>query len=87
MSDDRTTKTVVLGKPDGRRKTEGPKWRWLACTEESLILMGVKRWRKTDPYGKKKKKTVIDSVYNEMSGSKVNALLLKWELPAINLGP
>jgi hypothetical protein len=25
MSDDRTIKKVILGKPDGRRKTGGPK--------------------------------------------------------------
>jgi hypothetical protein len=46
MSDNRTIKTVVLGKPDGRRKTGGPKLRWLDCAEKGLKLMGVKRWRK-----------------------------------------
>jgi hypothetical protein len=33
MSDDRTVKTVFVGKPDGRRKVGRPKFRWLDCTE------------------------------------------------------
>lgn len=40
MSDDRTAK-----KPDGRRKAEGPKLRWLDCIANDLESMGVKIWR------------------------------------------
>jgi hypothetical protein len=43
MSDDRTVKKVILGKPDGRRKARRPKLRWLDCTENNLKRMGVKR--------------------------------------------
>lgn len=46
MSDDRTTKTVVLGEPVGRRKRGAPKLRWLDCIQKGLKFMGVKRWRK-----------------------------------------
>jgi hypothetical protein len=42
MSDDRIVKTVLLGKPDGRRKAGRPKLRWLHCTENDLKPMGVK---------------------------------------------
>jgi hypothetical protein len=31
MPDARTVKRVFLGKPDGRRKAERPKLRWLDC--------------------------------------------------------
>ena len=43
MSDDRSVKKVILGKPDGRRKATRPKLRWLDCIENNLKWMGVKR--------------------------------------------
>jgi hypothetical protein len=46
VSDDRTVKTVFLGKADGRRKAGGPKLRWLVSIENDLKSMGVKRRRK-----------------------------------------
>jgi hypothetical protein len=46
MSDCRTVKKMLLGKPDGRRKAGRPKLRWLDCTENDLKSMGAKRWRK-----------------------------------------
>jgi hypothetical protein len=46
MSDDRTVKTVFVGKPDGRKKAGRPKLRWLDCIENGLKSMSVKRWRK-----------------------------------------
>jgi hypothetical protein len=46
MSDDRTVKKVLLGKPDGRRKAGRPKLRSLDYIENDLKSMGVKRWRK-----------------------------------------
>jgi hypothetical protein len=46
MSDDRTVKKVILGKPNGRRKIGRPKLSWLGCTENDLKSMGVKRWSK-----------------------------------------
>jgi len=36
MSDDRTVKKVILGKPDGRRKARRPKLRWLDCTKPKM---------------------------------------------------
>jgi hypothetical protein len=36
MSDDRTARKVLLGKPDGRRKVGRPKLRWLDCIENDL---------------------------------------------------
>jgi hypothetical protein len=36
MSDDRTVRKVLLGKPDGRRKAGRPKLRWLDCIENDL---------------------------------------------------
>jgi hypothetical protein len=36
ISDDRTVKTVFLGKPDGRREARRPKLRWLDCIENDL---------------------------------------------------
>jgi hypothetical protein len=47
MSDDRTVKKVFLEKPDGRRKAERTKLRWLHCNENYLKLKVVKRWRNT----------------------------------------
>jgi hypothetical protein len=47
-------KKVVLGKPDGGMKTEGPKLRWLDCFEKDLKSMGVNGWwkkQKKDLYG------------------------------------
>jgi hypothetical protein len=38
MSDDRTVKKVILGKPDGRRKAGRPKLRWLESTENDLKI-------------------------------------------------
>jgi hypothetical protein len=46
MSDGRTVKTVLVGKPDRRRQAGRPKLRWLYCIENDLNLMDVKRWRK-----------------------------------------
>jgi hypothetical protein len=46
MPDDRTVKSVGLGKPDVRRKTGRPKLNWLDCIENDLKSMGVKRQRK-----------------------------------------
>jgi hypothetical protein len=43
MPDDRTVKKVFLGKPDGRRKAERPKLKWLDCIENDLKSMDVKR--------------------------------------------
>jgi hypothetical protein len=45
MSDDRTVKTVFVGKPDGRLKAGRPKLRCLHCIENDLKWVGVKRWR------------------------------------------
>jgi glutathione S-transferase len=50
MSDDRTVKTVLLGKPDGRRNERRPELRWLDCIENDLKSMCVKRWRKKERY-------------------------------------
>jgi hypothetical protein len=46
MSDDRTVKKVIQGKPDGKRKVGRPKLRWLDCFENDLKSTGVKSWRK-----------------------------------------
>ena len=46
MSDDRNVEKVILGKPDGRRKEERTKYKWLDCTENDPKSMGVKRHRK-----------------------------------------
>jgi hypothetical protein len=46
MSDDRTVKTVYLGKPGGRRKVGRPKLRWPECIENYLKFLGVKRRKK-----------------------------------------
>jgi hypothetical protein len=46
MSDDRTVKTVFMGKTYERRKAGRPKLRWLDRIENDLTVMGVKRWRK-----------------------------------------
>jgi hypothetical protein len=48
MSDDRTVQKVFLGKKEGRRKGGRPKVRWVDCTENDLISMAVKRWRKKE---------------------------------------
>jgi len=45
MSDERTIKKMILVKPDGRRKSERLKLRWLHCNENYLKLKSVKRWR------------------------------------------
>jgi len=45
MCDDSNGKKVFLGKPDGRRKTGGPKLRWLDCIENDIISVGVQRRR------------------------------------------
>jgi hypothetical protein len=39
-------KEVFLGKPGGRREAGRPKISWLACIENDLKSMGVKRCRK-----------------------------------------
>ena len=45
MSDDRTIKTVLLGKPDGRRKKAGIReFRWLDCIGNELTLMSAEGW-------------------------------------------
>ena len=44
-SDERIIKKGFLVKPDGRRKAERPKLRWLHCNENYLKLKSVKRWR------------------------------------------
>jgi hypothetical protein len=46
MSDDRTVDKLFLGKPDGRREAERPKFRWLDSIENDLKSMVVKSWRK-----------------------------------------
>jgi hypothetical protein len=46
MSNDRTVKKVILGKPDGKRKVGRPKLRWLDCIENDLKSTDVKSWRK-----------------------------------------
>jgi hypothetical protein len=46
MSDDRTTKKVFLGKPDGRRKSGRPKLSCLYCLENDVKSTVVKRRRK-----------------------------------------
>jgi hypothetical protein len=43
MPDDRTVKTVFVGKTDGSRKAGRPNLRWLDCIENDLKLVGVKR--------------------------------------------
>ena len=39
MSDDRTVKKVILGKPAGRRKAIKPKLRWLDCTKTKIKVV------------------------------------------------
>jgi hypothetical protein len=46
MSDCRTVKNVLLGKPDGRREAGRPKISWLDCAENDQKSMDAKRWRK-----------------------------------------
>jgi len=49
MSDDRTIKTVFLGKPGGRRRRRKagiPEFMWLDRIENELTVMGAKRWTK-----------------------------------------
>jgi hypothetical protein len=46
MSDGRTVKNVLLGKPDGKREEGRPKLRWLDSIENDLKSTDVKRWRK-----------------------------------------
>jgi hypothetical protein len=46
MYDYRAVKKVFMWNPDGRRKAVRPKSRWLDCTENDLMSMGIKRWRK-----------------------------------------
>jgi hypothetical protein len=45
MEEDRIVKRIFEGHPGGRRKTGGPRKRWLDDVEEDLRLMKVKRWR------------------------------------------
>jgi hypothetical protein len=45
MSDDRT----AMGKTEGRIKAGRPTLRWLACIDDDLVSVGVKRWRKKAP--------------------------------------
>jgi hypothetical protein len=44
MEEDRMVKRIFEGHPGGRRKTDGPRKRWLDDVED-LRLMKVKRWR------------------------------------------
>ena len=50
MSGDRTVKSALLEKPDGRRKAVRPKLRWLDYIKYDLKPMGVKRERKRAEY-------------------------------------
>ena len=46
MDDKSTPKRILQWKPIGTR-TRGRPWkRWTAGTEEDLLIMGVRRWRK-----------------------------------------
>jgi len=46
MCDKETLNKVFMEKPEGRRKAERPKLRWLDCIEKWSQSMIVKRWRK-----------------------------------------
>ena len=46
MCGEETLNKVFMEIPEGRRKAERSKLRWLDCTEKWFQSMGVKRWRK-----------------------------------------
>jgi len=46
MYDKRTPKRILQWKPIGTRTRRRPRKRWIACIEEDLQIMGVRRWRK-----------------------------------------
>jgi hypothetical protein len=50
ISDGRTVKKVFLGEPDGIRKAERLKLRWLDNIENDLKSIGVSRCRKKAEY-------------------------------------
>jgi hypothetical protein len=46
MCEGETLNKVFMGKPEGRRRAERPKLRWVDCIEKWSQSMGVRRWRK-----------------------------------------
>ncbi|PSN46590.1 hypothetical protein C0J52_24400 [Blattella germanica] len=46
MSETRTTKTIFIGKLEGRRRRGRPRKRWIDDVEEDLRKMGVRCWRR-----------------------------------------
>jgi hypothetical protein len=46
MCDEETLNKVFMEKPEGRRKAERPKLRWLDSIEKGSQSKSVKRWRK-----------------------------------------
>jgi hypothetical protein len=44
--DKRKRKGILQWKPIGTRTRGRPRKRWIAGTEEDLLIMGVRRWRK-----------------------------------------
>jgi hypothetical protein len=46
MPASRLTKTIYSGKPEGRRKIERPRTRWLDDVEADIRKMGFRGWRR-----------------------------------------
>jgi hypothetical protein len=46
MDDKRTPKRILQWKTIGTRTRGRSRKRWIACIEENLQIMGVRRWRK-----------------------------------------
>jgi len=46
MDDKRTPNRILQWKLIGTRTRGRPRERWIACIEEDLQIMGVRRWRK-----------------------------------------
>ena len=44
MDQGRTVKKILESKPEGRRRRERPRMRWLEDVEKDLREMKVKRW-------------------------------------------
>jgi hypothetical protein len=71
MPDDTNVNNVFMGKPDGRRKAERPKLRWLDCAENDLESMDVKRWRKKAE-GRSVRAIIVKEALVKLQGPHVN---------------